>query len=64
MFAGETQMNRALRFRPRLAVAGVQKSVDVQKFQETVHHFGLYRLAVNHAAPPAAFIVKTRRRYS
>jgi hypothetical protein len=41
-----------------------QKPVDLQKFQETVHRFGLYRLVVNHPASPVAFTVKTPRRYS
>lgn len=40
----------------------IQKPVELQKFQETVHHFGLYWLIVNHAAPPAAFTVKNPRR--
>ncbi|HVS89164.1 MAG TPA: CHASE3 domain-containing protein [Candidatus Acidoferrum sp.] len=40
----------------------IQKLVDLQNFQETVHHFGLYWLVVNHAALPAAFTAKTPRR--
>jgi CHASE3 domain sensor protein len=42
----------------------IQKLIDLQKFQETVRHFGLYRLAVNHATPSVAFTVKPPRRYS
>lgn len=33
----------------------IQKPVDLQKFQETVRHFGLYWLVINHAPPAAAF---------
>ena len=40
----------------------IQKPVDLQKFQETVRHFGLYWLVVNHAAPSAAFSTKNPRR--
>jgi hypothetical protein len=40
----------------------VRESVHLQEFQEMVHHFGLYWLAVNRAAPPAAFTVKNPRR--
>jgi hypothetical protein len=70
-------MNRALRFRRRLISSNqerdllesyqfgvnryIQKPVDLQKFQETVHHVGLYWLLVNHAAVPAAFTVKNPR---
>jgi CheY-like chemotaxis protein len=73
-------MNRALRFRRRLTSSNqerdlvecyqlgvnsyMRKPVDLQEFQEMVHHFGLYRLVVNHAAPPVAFTVRTPRRYS
>jgi hypothetical protein len=71
-------MSRTLRFRPRLASSDqerdageryqlgadsyVRESVHLQEFQEMVHHFGLYWLAVNRAAPPAAFTVKNPRR--
>jgi CHASE3 domain sensor protein len=48
----------------KAALSYLQKLVDFQEFQETVSHFGLYWFAVNHAAPPAAFIVKLPRRYS
>lgn len=37
----------------------IQKPVDLQKFQETVHHLGLYWLLVNHTPPPSAFAGKT-----
>jgi two-component system, response regulator len=40
----------------------IQKPVDLQKFQETVQHFGLYWLVVNHPAPAAAFTVNDPRR--
>jgi two-component system response regulator len=40
----------------------IQKPVDLQKFQETVRHFGLYWLVVNHPAPAAAFSVEDSRR--
>jgi hypothetical protein len=40
----------------------IRKPGDPQEFQEMVHHFGLYWLVVNHAAPPAAFTVKNPRR--
>lgn len=40
----------------------IQKPVDLQEFQEMLHHFGLYWIAVNRAAPPAAFTAKNPRR--
>lgn len=71
-------MNLALRFRRRLTSSNqerdvverhqlgvnsyIRKPVDLQEFQEMVHHFGLYWLVVNHVAPPAALTVKNPRR--
>jgi hypothetical protein len=40
----------------------VQKPADRQEAQEAVRQFGLYRLVVNQAPPPAAFTVKKSRR--
>jgi two-component system response regulator len=33
----------------------IQKPIDFQKFQQTVHTFGLYWLVVNHMPPASAF---------
>jgi hypothetical protein len=49
--------------RYQLGVNGyIRKHSDLQEFQEMAHHFGLYWLVVNRAAPPAAFTVKNPRR--